>query len=222
MIFRNRQQAGQQLAEELKKKNYENPLILALPRGGVPVAAEVARRLHAPLEVLLVRKLGAPFQPELALGAICEDSPPLWKDSLLYQTGLEPDDLGACLEQEKAKILKQKKLFRQGRPLQALSGRTLIVVDDGLATGATMEAAVRYLKHLAVNRLVVAVPVGAAAAIANLRGKTNEVIVLQSPVDLMSIGQWYEDFSQVSDSKVIDILKSFSSASKESAVHGDL
>lgn len=207
MIFHDRKHAGQLLTQRLHKFQKENPVILGLPRGGVPIAAEIARALKAPLDVLIVRKIGAPIQPELAVGAVCEEGEPFWNALILSQLGLEPDDLARTVAAERAKIKNQIELFRESKKFPSVSGRTVIVVDDGLATGATMSAAVRYLKRKSAAKIIIAVPVAAEGSSAKFRRKVDELVVLDEPEDLMSVGQWYEDFSQVTDEEVVELLK---------------
>lgn len=207
MIFSNRQHAGQLLGEKLLEYKSLSPVILALPRGGVPVAAEIATILNVPIEVLIIRKIGHPFQSELAVGAICEDEYPIWSEQILSRAGLEPDDLNNTLKKEKNKIRQQIETFREGRRLPSLTKKIVIIVDDGLATGATMLAAVKYLKKKGVAKIIVAVPVGAGSSARQLRNKVDELIILEEREDLRSVGEWYGDFSQVSDQEVVELLK---------------
>lgn len=207
MIFRNRKHAGELLAKELLKYKSMNPVVLALPRGGVPVAAEIAVALQAPLDILAVRKIGAPFHPEYALGAICEDQEPVWGKSILTRDGFNPDDLSSTIEEERNKILQQIKTFRHGRPLNDVGGRVVIVVDDGLATGATMSAAVKFLTAKSAEQIVIAVPIAAASSLRPLKKKVTEIIALEDRDDLISVGQWYDDFSQVTDDQVLHELQ---------------
>lgn len=207
MIFTNRQQAGRLLGEKLIGYKNLSPIILALPRGGVPVAAEIAAALKAPLEVLVVRKIGHPFQRELAVGAICEDEDPIWSEKILSRVGLEPDDMGATVKSEENKIKKQIESFREGRKLPSMTQKMAIIVDDGLATGSTVTAAIKYLKKKGAAKIIVAVPIAAASSAKQLRGKVDALVILEEPEDLVSVGQWYQDFSQVSDEEVISLLK---------------
>ncbi len=206
VIFQNRELAGEGLAELLIKYKNDDPLILALPRGGVPVAAEVARKLEVPLDVLIVRKIGAPFDSEVALGGICEETDALWNKTLLSHLALKPEDLKRALSIEKNKIQEQILLFRQGRRLGSLQKKFVILIDDGLATGATMAAAIQYLKAKQVAKIVVAVPVAAKSTANKLRKRINELITLQQKQELGSVGKWYENFEQVSDQDVVKIL----------------
>lgn len=218
MFFSNRKHAGQLLAKKMMVYKESLPIILALPRGGVPVAAEIASALDAPLDVLIVRKVGAPFQPEYAVGAICEGEDPYLNDPALARSGLEPDDLGPTIKSETLKIRKQIAMFREGHDLPLLAQKVVIVVDDGLATGATLFAAVKYLKKKHVAKIVVAIPVGASSSVQKLRGKVDEVVVLKEREDLQSIGKWYVDFEQVSDSEVQALLKAGSGGHRFCAV----
>jgi predicted phosphoribosyltransferase len=210
MIFKNRQQAGQMLALRLKKYRGAGCVLLALPRGGVPVAAEIATVLGVPVQVLLVRKIGAPFEPEVALGAICEDAEPFWNHALLERVGLTALDLQPIVMKERAKIRSQREKFRARSPTSMapnVAGQTAIVVDDGLATGATMMAAVQYLEERGAKEIVAAVPVAPEPTLQKLRNQGVETVSLECPRDLMSVGQWYGDFSQVSDGEVVSLLE---------------
>jgi predicted phosphoribosyltransferase len=210
MVFKNREQAGKMLALRLKKYKGTECALLALPRGGVPVAAEITTVLKVPVQVLLVRKIGAPFEPEVALGAICEDAEPFWNQDLLERIGLTALDLQPVVKKERAKIRSQREKFR-ARSLTStapnVAGQTAIVVDDGLATGATMMAAVQYLEGKGAKGIVVAVPVAPETTLQKLRDRGVETVSLESPRDLISVGQWYGDFSQVSDSEVVNLLE---------------
>ncbi len=207
--FEDRRQVGRLLAAQviLSVKEKENSIILALPRGGVPVGFEMSQALNVPLEVLIVRKIGHPIQSELAVGAVCEDEEPIWSEEILSRTGLRPDDLISILKKEKNKIRQQIETFREGRRLPSLTKKVVIIVDDGLATGATMLAAVKYLNKKGVAKIVVAVPVGAGSSARHLRNEIDELIILEKREDLVSVGQWYNDFSQVSDQEVVELLK---------------
>lgn len=207
MTYLNRKHAGQLLAEKLLKYKNSNPQILALPRGGVPVASEIATALRAPMDVLIVRKIGAPYQPELAVGALCEDEAPIWNPSILSRMGLEPDDMHKIVKKESDKIKKQIQLFREGRELTAFEKKTVIVVDDGLATGSTMLAAVNYLKKKGVTEIIVAAPIAADTSCEKLRAEVAGVVVLDEREDLRSVGEWYIDFTQVSDEQVVALLE---------------
>jgi len=206
MIFKDRSHAGQLLSQKLQKYANHSVIVVALPRGGVPVAAEVANALDAPLDVLIVRKIGAPYQAELAVGAVCEDSEPVWNQGILARLGIDSADLGQTLSMEREKIQMQTRLFRESRTFPEFTQKTVILVDDGLATGATMSAAVEYLRRKSQAKIIVAVPVAAASSARILRSKVEDMVIVQECEDFMSVGQWYQDFSQVSDAMVAEII----------------
>ncbi|MFI6033439.1 phosphoribosyltransferase [Streptomyces sp. NPDC051315] len=211
MQFRDRQQAGRRLADLLRTRQEEgdlpDPVVLALPRGGVTVAAEVARALDAPLDVLVVRKIGAPFQEELGVGAIAGDHEALFDEAALGKLGLSRSELAPVVERERRELHRRERLYRQGRPAPDLRGRTAIVVDDGLATGGTARAALHAVRRLAPRRVVLAVPVGSPEAVNLLRTAADEVICLHRPAAFMAVGLWYEDFEQLSDNEVLEALR---------------
>ena len=207
MTFQNRKQAGQLLANKLQSYATSKPLVLALPRGGVPVAAEIAKVLKVPLEILATRKIGAPFSVEYAVGAICENEEPIFSEMILPRMGLEPDDLNQTVADEKKEIRRQIKIFRNGKELSSVLNKTVIVVDDGLATGATAMAAVRFLKRKGVGRVVVAVPVAAKSSAKLLKEKVDDIVTLAEASGPFAVGQWYADFSQVSDEEVLQLLE---------------
>jgi putative phosphoribosyl transferase len=204
--LRDRTQAGQLLAQELVQFTNEDVLVLALPRGGVPVAFEISQRLGAPLDVLLVRKLGAPGQRELAAGAIASGGVRVVNDEVVNAFRLTADDLDAIAEQELLELERRERTYRGDRAPPVITGRTIILVDDGVATGSTIRAAIAALRQLQAGRIVVAVPVGAAETIAQLRVEADEVICLATPAPFYAIGPWYRNFTQVDDDEVKRLL----------------
>jgi putative phosphoribosyl transferase len=181
-------------------------LVLALPRGGVPVAFEVARALHAPLDVFLVRKLGVPGQPELALGAIASGHIRVINDEVVQAHGLSQEVIERITLQELCELARQEQLYRGNRPPLDLRDRIIILVDDGLATGASMRAAVQAVSQQHPARLIVAVPVAEPSVCQDFRGKVDEVICVRTPAPLYGVGAWYRDFSQTSDQEVHRLL----------------
>lgn len=200
--FRNRTEAGWALADELKARRYDRPVVLALPRGGVPVGFEVARALNAPLDVFLVRKLGVPGQEELAFGAIASGGVRVLNDSLVRALGLSHEEMDRVSEQEMQELERREGAYRGTRPPEPVRGRTAILVDDGLATGASMLAAVRALRKEGPERVVVAVPVAAKQACESLGRSADEVICTATPEPFFAVGVWYEDFAQTTDEEV--------------------
>lgn len=205
-LFQDRRDAGRALAQRLSGyADRPDVRVLALPRGGVPVGFEVAQALRAPLDVLVVRKLGAPDHEELALGAIAPGVCHVNR-RLLQEIGTDPERLDRIIEQEQVELARRERLYRGGRPPLDVRGNCVIVVDDGLATGATMRAAVLALRAMAPARVVVAVPVAAQDTCAVLRRKADEVVCVATPYPFVAVGLWYSDFSQTSDDEVRDLL----------------
>jgi putative phosphoribosyl transferase len=205
--FRNRRDAGRQLAAALASYANDKPLILGLPRGGVPVAAELARALDAPLDVWAVRKLGAPGRPELGMGAIAEGGGSDVDPTTLRLLDVSPETLDAIVARERLELDRRSTLFRSGRPLPDVRGRTVILVDDGVATGGTARAAIRAIRAQDPARLVLAVPVASPDALAALEPEVDEILCLFTPPDFRAVGAWYEDFSQTTDDEVVDLLR---------------
>lgn len=212
MRFRDRSDAGRRLAEALARYRDQAPLVLALPRGGVPVAAEVAAALGAPLDILLVRKIGVPFEPELAMGAVAEGTPAVIvrNERVIRAARVAEADFDAARRGEEAEIVRRQRLYRPGRPPPAVAGRTVILIDDGIATGATAEAALKALRARGAKMLVLAVPVAAAESLESLRRFADSIVCIESPGSLDAIGFWYDDFHQVPDREVIALLSRFS------------
>ncbi|WP_285695288.1 phosphoribosyltransferase family protein [Actinomadura sp. NBRC 104412] len=210
--FTDRTEAGRVLAERLVPMDLDGAVVLALPRGGVPVGYEVARRLSTPdapvpLEVLVTRKIGYPPQPELGVGAIAEGGEPVFDQGLLGRLGLDEGDLAGTVEAERAELARRVAAYRGDRPLPELGDRPAIVVDDGLATGGTARAALRAVRRHHPSRLVLAVPVGAAETVAALEREADDVVVLAAPVSFQAVGQWYTQFEQLTDEDVIAWLE---------------
>ncbi|MFE6332150.1 phosphoribosyltransferase [Streptomyces sp. NPDC057798] len=206
-LFRDRGHAGRELARELRSRHEKDPLVLALPRGGVTVAQEVARALDAPLDVLVARKIGAPFQEELGVGALCGDDPPVFDDWALNRLGLTRAALEPVVARERAELRRREELYRHGRPALELGGRTVIVVDDGLATGATARAALRWTRGRSPARVLLAVPVGSPEGVDLMSREADEVICPHRPPDFMAVGLWYDDFEQLTDADVLAALR---------------
>ncbi|RPJ35021.1 MAG: phosphoribosyltransferase [Verrucomicrobiaceae bacterium] len=205
--FANREQAGRILAEKLAPLAVgRNPVLLALPRGGVPVAAVVAGRLGVPMDVLIVRKLGVPGHEEFAMGAIAGGGVMVLDHRVVAQLGLDLADVERVIQRETRELARREELYRENRPPPAVAGRTVIVVDDGVATGSTMSAAIELLRHQKAARIIVAVPVAPPDTARRLRGEADEVVTLLEPADFMAVGRWYEDFSQTSDEDVRRLL----------------
>jgi predicted phosphoribosyltransferase len=205
--FRDRTEAGQRLAAELGRyAGRTDVLVLALPRGGVPVAYEVARALDAPLDVFLVRKLGTPGQEELAMGAVASGGVRVLNESVVRGLRVPPRVIDAVAARELRELARRERLYRGDRPPPDVRGRTVILVDDGLATGSTMLAAVRALRQLGPARAVVAVPVAAPETCAALRGEVDEMVCAVTPDPFYAVGVWYDDFAQTSDDEVRDLL----------------
>lgn len=205
--FRDRGEAGRLLGSELvARKLAANAIVLALPRGGLPVGVEVADALNAPLDIVVVRKLGVPWQPELAMGAIAGGIRVL-DHSLIRYLGISDEEIEAVVARELQEMERREKLYRGGLPAPDLRGRTVLLVDDGLATGSTMVAAARHVRSVHPERLIIAVPVASSEACRRLRSEADECICLAAPDPFSAVGEWYTDFRQVSDAEVQSILK---------------
>ncbi|HEX9611201.1 MAG TPA: phosphoribosyltransferase [Gemmatimonadales bacterium] len=211
-LFRDRRDAGEALAKRLERHRGTHALVLGLPRGGVPVAAQVARALDADLDVLVSRKLGSPVSAELAIGAVTANGGRFLNEDVLRMLNVSEAYLTAVTETQQAEARRREALFRGPRPAPVIAGRTVILVDDGLATGATMRAAVRSVRQQQPKRLVVAVPVGSREACAALRGEADDVVCLYEPKYFGAVGYYYEDFSQTEDSDVQTLLEEFAGA----------
>jgi len=207
MVFRDRLHAARLLAEELIRRGVgRDALVLGLPRGGVPMARVVADALVAQVDVLLVRKLGVPFQPELAFGAVAEGGVRVLDRAIMDECGITPRQVEQAVAREQDEIARRSHLFRGPRGPAEVKGREVIVVDDGLATGSTMLAAVRALRAQGARRVVVAVPVGSAQACDLLGEAADEVVCLSTPTPFDAVGNWYRDFTQVTDKEAMAAL----------------
>jgi putative phosphoribosyl transferase len=211
MSFKDRSDAGRKLAKALAGYKDQEPVILALPRGGVPVAAEVATMLNAALDLILVRKVGVPFQPELAMGAVVDGGAPIIvrNDDVIGLAGIDESDFKAICDSELAEIKRRRQRYLASRERVDISGRTAIVIDDGVATGATTRAALRATRMRNPKKLVLAVPVAPTDTLAALRSDADDVICLEDYEFFGAIGAYYADFSQVPDEEVIEMLKRF-------------
>jgi putative phosphoribosyl transferase len=209
MPFNDRSDAGRKLAKALASYRGQQPVILALPRGGVPVAAEIAAAFNAPLDLILVRKVGVPFQPELAMGAVVDGGAPIIvrNEDVIRLAGIDESEFKAVCDGELAEIERRRQRYLGNRERVNISGRTAIVIDDGVATGATTKAALRATRSRNPKKLVLAVPVAPTESLAELRGDADDVVCLEDHEFFGAIGAYYADFSQVSDEEVIDILK---------------
>lgn len=208
MPFRNRHDAGRQLAHVLERFRPDHPVVLALPRGGVPVAFEVAEALDAPLEVALVRKIGAPDAPELAVGAVVDGDPPevVRNKDVEEMYDVSSDYIESEVARQMHEIERQRRLYRGDRPPAKLQGRTVIVVDDGIATGATTRAVLRAVRAARPRRVVLAAPVAAWDTAQALKAEADEVVIVETPPFFRAVGLHYDDFSQTSDGEVVRLL----------------
>jgi putative phosphoribosyl transferase len=206
-VFRNRREAGRELAEHLRNYAKRDDLaVLALPRGGVPVAFEVARALNAPLDVLVVRKLGVPVQPELAMGAIASGDAFYLDQRIVEYAGVGKDELERVIERERVELERREKLYRGSRPPLDVKGRVAIIVDDGMATGATMKAATMSLRHAHPSKIVAALPVAPLDSEARVEEVVDEFVCVMRPRHYFGVGQFYVDFDQTSDEEVRELL----------------
>lgn len=207
MIYRDRFDAGRQLAEALEAfADHPDVLVLALPRGGVPVGFAIAQALHVPLDVLMVRKLGVPGREELAMGALASGGVRLLNDEIIAALEVTPEEIDAVVHAEQVELERREQLYRAGRPAPDVRDKVLILVDDGLATGSTMRAAVATLRRQGPARVIVAVPVGSSDTCAELRREADDVICIRTPEPFYAVGMWYSNFSQTSDTEVCQLL----------------
>jgi putative phosphoribosyl transferase len=206
LLFTDRADAGQQLAGRLKHLCGEPTVVLGLPRGGVPVAAEVARTLGAPLDVIVVRKLGVPYQQELGMGAVGEGGVEVTDPELIHMAGVRPRELAAVEEREQAEVERRAERYRAGRKPVPVEGRVAVIIDDGIATGSTARAACQIARALGAAKVVLAVPVAPQGWRNRIGEDADELITVATPPGFMAIGQFYDDFSQTSDDEVIGCL----------------
>jgi predicted phosphoribosyltransferase len=208
MLFRDRRDAGRQLAARLARyAGRADLLVLALPRGGVPVAYEVARALHAPLDVFVVRKLGVPGREELAMGALASGGVRVLNQEVVHALQIPEEVIDEVTAAEQAELERRERAYRDDRPPPEVHGRTVFIVDDGLATGSTMHAAVAALRQLDPARIIVAVPVAAPEACADFEGEADETVCAETPQPFYAVGLWYGDFSQTTDDEVHELLE---------------
>lgn len=212
MPFTNRSDAGRKLAHALAGYKGQHPVVLALPRGGVPVASEVAAALEAPLDLILVRKIGVPIQPELAMGAVVDGSAPLVvrNEDVIRLTGIDESEFKLVCDRELAEIERRRQRYVGDRERVEVAGRTAIVIDDGIATGATTRAALRATRQRNPKKLVLAVPVAPTDSLVAMRQEADEVVCLEDYEAFGAIGFYYSDFRQISDDEVVETLRRFS------------
>ncbi|MGZ6964984.1 MAG: phosphoribosyltransferase family protein [Acidimicrobiia bacterium] len=207
-LFQDRRDAGRQLAARLRHLRDEHPVVVGLPRGGVPVAFEVAAALDAPLDVIVVRKLGVPHQPELGMGAIGEDNVRVLNDDVLRRAAVSSGEVAAVEARERIEVQRRAELYRGGRAMIPLTDRTVVVVDDGIATGGTARAALEVARVHGARRVVLAVPVAPRESLERMSPAADEIVVIETPTPFLAVGQWYAQFTQTSDDEVISLLRS--------------
>jgi putative phosphoribosyl transferase len=217
-MFKDRSDAGRQLASRLARYTALEPVVVGLPRGGLPVAAEVADRLGAPLDIIVVRKIGLPWQPELGIGAVAEGGIRVLNDVLVEEVGIEPIELEAATARERVELARRVHRYRGERSAVPVDGRVVIVVDDGLATGYTARAAIEAIRRGGARRVILAVPVAPEDSVAAMRGVADEVVVVDTPPRFFAIGDFYEDFAQTSDEEVVSLLERAAARSEGSGV----
>ena len=207
MLFKDQVSAGERLAKELKKYKSQNAVILAIPRGGVATGFGLAQKLNLPLDVIVTRKIGAPDNPERAIGAVGETKGSLWMNKkLTSQLGVSKDYLQSETKIQKLEIKRREGVYRKGKKALDLKNKVVILVDDGIATGATMIAAIREIRNMKPEKIVVAIPVAPPETVEELKQEADEVVCLQTPRLFFAVGQWYENFKQYSDKEVIKLL----------------
>ena len=206
-VFEDRHDAGKALVPEIQRCDLKNPIILGLPRGGVPLAYEVAIALNAPLDTIVVRKLGAPFQPELAIGAIASGDVHVLNEAIVRSLAIDEASIAEIVARESAELKRREQQYRGDRPYPDLAQYDVVLVDDGLATGATMRAAVQAVQSMSPSTLTVAVPTGSISAVRKVAALVDRVICLESPAEFSAVGQFYRDFAQTTDEEVRELLE---------------
>ena len=207
-MFADRRDAGVQLISRLKEyKDQQGVIVLSLPRGGVATGYEIARSLHIPLDIVIVRKIGFPGQPELGIGAVSETGTVVLNTSIISTYGIPKEYIEREVSRQKEEISRRVKLYRKGKGLPPLQGKTVILVDDGVATGATMKSAITTLKEENLKKLIVALPVAPPGVVKELEQMVDIFICIETPFDFMAVGSYYHDFTQVSDEEVINFLE---------------
>ncbi len=205
--FKNRAEAGQLLAERLASYAQKSPIVLALPRGGLPVAYEIAKALHAPLDILAVKKIGAPLREELAVGAVSEDGVPVYNEEILAAIDPSRRYVNEAAKLKANELHHQVALYRNVKCPEPIAGRTVIVVDDGLATGASMDAAIQVIRKKGAAETVIAVPIASPEAFSRIRERVDELVALEVPNDFYAVGIWFDDFAQITDSDALEYLR---------------
>lgn len=206
MIFEDRQEAGKRLARELDRYKTENPIVFALPRGGVPIGFQIAKELFAPLDIIVVRKLGAPGREEFGIGAIAEGGVLILDHRTIQLLDISDQELDKIISREQKELERRVKIYRHGRPITKLNDRAVILVDDGLATGVTGRAAIQAVRNLNPKKLIFALPVCAMDTVEEMRSSVDELVCIATPIDLVSVGNWYQNFAQVTDDQVHELL----------------
>jgi len=209
ITFVDRQDAGKQLADKLAAyRNHHNAIVIGLPRGGVIPAAEIAKELKLPLDIVVPRKIGAPFNSELAVGAVTQDGQVVWNEKLMKSFHLSPDDLDLkeTIKKERAESNRRLSLYRRGRPPLVLKDKTVIIVDDGIATGATMRAAIAYAKQQGAAKIIAATPVATVDTLELIAPEVDEIVSVKLPKTFLGISAFYDIFGQTSDDEVIEVL----------------
>ncbi len=222
-MFANRRSAGRQLSRRLQHLRQEKPVVLALPRGGVPVGFEIAERLDAPLDIILVRKIGVPWQPELALGAVVDGADPqvIINDKLAAELAVEEDYIRGETARQLQEIERRRQIYRGSRTPLPIAGATVIIVDDGIATGSTVRTALRAVRKAGARKIVLAVPVAPEDALKELSEDVDEIVCLSSPSPFIAVGAHYGEFAQVADADVVSLLEERAKAMSRSAERSD-